>query len=77
MAANRAQSICGIILVIVIIIPMKTIRKERFVRFLDFHLWLKTDGEEQDLGPIEAKKGGLTRAQKIKAVAGKGEWIKI
>ena len=56
---------------------MKTIRKERFVRFLDFHLWLKTDGEEQDLGPIEAKKGGLTRAQKIKAVAGKGEWIKI
>ena len=51
--------------------------KERYVKFDGEHLYLKVNNEIRKLGTILTRKGGLTREQKLKAVANTGEWIKL
>jgi len=50
--------------------PLKTIR------FKDGRLYRKTDIDIIDLGTIMSK-SGLTRVEKLKAVAANGEWIEV
>jgi len=40
-------------------------------------LWLRVDGKEQKLGTIATRIGQLTHAQKLKAVANTGQWVKV
>ena len=54
--------------------------RERFAKYENAVLYIKVeDGETTitELGPIETRRGGLTRRQKLKAVAGQGEWVKL
>jgi len=50
---------------------------KRFVKYDGDCLWIRVDEIERNLGPIETRKGGLTQEEKLKAVKGKGEWVKI
>lgn len=47
------------------------------IRYDGLNLWKKQNGDTILLGPITTKKGNLTRAQKLKAVANTGEWIEV
>lgn len=47
------------------------------VKFDGQFLWLKDHSKEQKLGEITTRKGQLTRAQKLKAVANTGQWVKV
>lgn len=47
------------------------------VRFFKRKLYMKTDDTERELGLITTKQGGLTRQQKLMAVAANGKWITI
>ena len=50
---------------------------KRFVKYADGCLWIRVDEIERNLGPIETRQGGLTQEEKLKAVKGKGEGVKI
>lgn len=50
---------------------------KRLAKYDGTILWLRVNGEDHNLGPIETRQGGLTREQKLRAVAGRGEWVKI
>lgn len=52
-------------------------RNSKWIRYDGLNLWIKQDGNTILLGPITTKKGNLTRAQKLKAVANTGEWIEV
>jgi hypothetical protein len=52
-------------------------RGKRLVRFDGTYLYLKVGEQESKLGFITTRKGRLTREQKIKAVAARGEWVKL
>ncbi len=59
---------------------MKTVESNgvgRFVKYDGEFLWLRVDGIERNLGRIFTKQGGLTREEKLKSVASRGEWVKI
>lgn len=56
---------------------VKKVNIEKFVRYDGEQLFLRRDGEVICLGIITTRKGGLTRAEKLQAVARKNEWIKI
>jgi hypothetical protein len=50
----------------------------KLVCWRDNKLYLKLpDGTEECLGGIRTRKGGLTRVEKLKAVAANGDWIAI
>jgi len=51
--------------------------EERFVKYDGTLLWLRVNDNVRNLGLITTRFGGLTREQKLKAVAGQGEWIKL
>jgi len=54
--------------------------RERFAKYENAVLYIKVeDGETiiTELGPIETRRGGLTRRQKLRAVSAQGAWIKI
>ena len=50
---------------------------ERFVKYNGTSLLLKVNGNIRNLGLISTRLGGLTHEQKLKAVAGQGEWVRI
>lgn len=56
---------------------VKVVKAERFVKYDGTSLWLRVDNKARDLGLIGTRLGGLTREQKLKAVAGQGEWVRI
>lgn len=41
------------------------------------YLYLRVNGTERKLGKINTRKGALTRAQKLKAVAHTNEWVEL
>lgn len=51
----------------------------KFVKYEAGELYLRVsnDGKVNLLGSISTRKGGLTREQKLKAVATTGEWVQI
>lgn len=51
----------------------------KFVKYEagELHLKVSNDGKVNLLGSICTRKGGLTREQKLKAVAAAGEWVQI
>jgi len=51
--------------------------KAKVVKYDGQFLWLRVNGKEQRLGTIAARKGQLTRIQKLKAVANTGQWVEI
>lgn len=48
----------------------------KIIRFSNGHLYRKTEVDIIDLGTIRSK-CGLTKDQKLKAVAANGEWIEV
>lgn len=40
-------------------------------------LFLKRDGQVQELGTINTRAGNITRIDKLKAVQMKGQWIDV
>ena len=54
-------------------------KQEKFLRFYRHNLYLKvnSDGIEQKLGDVKTREGNLTHEQKLRAIAAKGEWIKL
>jgi len=52
-------------------------KKERFVKYDGKTLYLRVNGQERVLGSLLTRYGGLSRYEKLKAVEGKGEWVKI
>ena len=55
----------------------KVVTVERFIKYDGTSLWLKINGNTRDLGFINTRLGNLTHEQKLKAVAGQGEWVRI
>jgi len=54
-----------------------SIDDRRYLKYDGKHLHLKVNGQVRELGLITTLKGGLTRVQKLKAVAHTGEWVEI
>jgi hypothetical protein len=53
-------------------------KPKKEIRYYRTLLYLRVgDGGYQVLGNIHTRLGGLTRAEKLKAVAAKGQWIEI
>ena len=50
---------------------------QRYARYIDSSLYLRVDSKVTLLGTITTRHGGLTREQKLKAVAADGEWVEI
>jgi len=55
----------------------KVVIVEQFVKYDGNSLWIRVDSRVRELGLITTRLGGLTHEQKLKAVAGQGEWVKI
>lgn len=48
---------------------------KKIIRFYNSKLYILINDKPTELGLITTRKGGLTRAQKLKAVAANGEWV--
>jgi len=51
-------------------------KPRKIIRFFEGRLYRKTETDIIDLGTILSR-NGLTRVQKLKAVAANGEWIEV
>jgi len=49
----------------------------RYLKYDGKHLYLRINRQVRKLGLITTLKGGLTRVQKLKAVAHTGEWVEL
>jgi hypothetical protein len=50
---------------------------DKFLKYKDQILYLKTKEQITTLGTINTKKGHLTKSQKLKAVQVEGQWVEI
>lgn len=62
---------------LIIIYMVKVNKPKKLVMYDGERLFLKRDGQVQELGTINTRAGNITRIDKLKAVQMKGQWIDV